>query len=56
MLAALFLIMSCSEGVPELKVNPVQAQKVNVKNTVPSCCAKKPSRFAIKNLSKETLR
>ena len=43
-----FLAFSCSEAVPEIKVDLVQAQKVKSKNIVPSCCSKKPSRFLAK--------
>jgi hypothetical protein len=42
------LAFSCSEAVPEIKVDLVQAQKVKSKNIGPSCCSKKPSRFLAK--------
>lgn len=55
-LAVLLVTVSCSEDVPERRVNLVQAKEVKFKNTVPSCCSKKPSRFLAKKVTKETLR
>jgi hypothetical protein len=55
-LAVMLITVSCSEEVPERRVNLFQAKEVKYKNTVPSCCSKKPSRFSGKKVSKETLR
>jgi hypothetical protein len=55
-LAVMLITVSCSENVPERKVNLIQVKEVKLKNTVPSCCSKKPSRFSGKKVSKETLR
>lgn len=55
-LAVLLITVSCSEDVPERRVNLIQAKEVKFKNTVPSCCSKKPPRFLSKKVTKETLR
>jgi len=55
-LAIMLITVSCSENVPERKVNLIQVKEVKLKNTVPSCCSKKPSRFSSKKVSNETLR
>jgi hypothetical protein len=55
-LAVMLITISCSEDVPERRVNLVQAKEVKFKNTVPNCCSKKPSRFLAKKVPKETLR
>lgn len=55
-LVVLLITVSCSEDVPERRVNLIQAKEVKYKNTVPSCCSKKPSRFLDKKVFKETRR
>jgi hypothetical protein len=55
-LAVLLITVSCSENVPERKVNLIEAKELKFKNTVPSCCSKKPARFSGKKVSNETLR
>ena len=56
MLVVILITVSCSEDVPERKVNLIQVKEVKFNNTVSGCCAKKPSRFSGKKVSKETLR
>lgn len=56
MLAVMLITVSCSEDVPEQRVNLIKAKEVKFKNVVPSCCSKKPPRFLAKKVPKETLR
>jgi hypothetical protein len=55
-LVLVFITVSCSEDVPKGRDKIFQAKEVILKNNVPSCCSKKPSRFLVKKVFKETLR
>ncbi len=52
----LLLSLSCSQNIPDKKASNTSAKNLKVKNTVPSCCSKKPTRFSMFQKPKQTLK
>ncbi|HQT23970.1 MAG: hypothetical protein B7X86_10300 [Sphingobacteriales bacterium 17-39-43] len=45
LMPVILLTISCSDPIPERQANNAPAKVSKVKNEVPACCSKKPSRF-----------